>query len=221
MHRLRTLLLPTLLLAPDPPASGAPPADPPATPPAAPPPPAEPPRTFTQDELERQIGERLARERSKYGDYEDLKAKAAKFEEHEQAQLSELERERQARTAAEEKATAATSRAQDALVRAALISASAGTVDPDAVQIFALQKGTVTIGDDGQVTGAREAVEAVLAEKKYLVGTRSPGPGDGGQQPPPPPPGDLDTRLADAYGRGDWKTHRQLNAEKFAATLKT
>lgn len=35
----------------------------------------------TQDQLEKVIGQRIARERSKYADYKDLRAKAAKFDE--------------------------------------------------------------------------------------------------------------------------------------------
>lgn len=38
------------------------------------------------------IGERIAKEKSKYGDYDDLKANAAKFDEYEEKNKSELER---------------------------------------------------------------------------------------------------------------------------------
>lgn len=56
-------------------------------------------RTFTQEEMNAIITDRLNRERSKYADYEDLKAKAAKFDEAEEAGKSELQK-------ANEKATA-------------------------------------------------------------------------------------------------------------------
>jgi nucleotide-binding universal stress UspA family protein len=49
-------------------------------------------RTFTQAELERQIGERLARERAKYADYSQLKEKADKFEELQAETQTELEK---------------------------------------------------------------------------------------------------------------------------------
>lgn len=55
----------------------------------------------TQEDLNRIIDKRLERERAKYADYEDVKAKASKFDEAQQASLSEIERERQAREAAE------------------------------------------------------------------------------------------------------------------------
>jgi len=63
-------------------------------------------QTFTQRDLERIIGERLAREREKYSDYEDLKAKAARLDELEEANKSEhqklLERVEAAERRAEE-----------------------------------------------------------------------------------------------------------------------
>ncbi len=49
-------------------------------------------KTFTQDELNAILGDRLNREREKYADYEDLKAKAQKFDEQEEASKSELQK---------------------------------------------------------------------------------------------------------------------------------
>lgn len=46
----------------------------------------------TQADLDRIIGDRLARERSKYGDYDELKSKAAQFDELEEAKKTELEK---------------------------------------------------------------------------------------------------------------------------------
>ena len=54
--------------------------------------PAEKERTFTQAEMEAIIGERLKRERAKYADYDEFKAKAAKFDEAEEASKSELQK---------------------------------------------------------------------------------------------------------------------------------
>ena len=42
-------------------------------------------RTFTQEEVNAIVGKRLAEEKGKYSDYEDLKAKAAKYDEAEEA----------------------------------------------------------------------------------------------------------------------------------------
>ena len=49
-------------------------------------------RTFTQEELNAIVGKRLAEEKSKFADYEDLKAKASKFDEMEEANKSELQK---------------------------------------------------------------------------------------------------------------------------------
>jgi hypothetical protein len=159
-----------------------PPAAPPATPPPAEPP--APSATFTQAQLDAIVGDRLARERAKFEGFDDLKAKAAKLDEIEAASLSETERlsreleaERASRTAAEQRAT-------DALRRSSVVSAAqrAGAIDPDAV-LALLPEGSVTVKDDGSVTGVDEAVSALLAAKPYLVGkppTPTPGGADGG-----------------------------------------
>lgn len=55
-----------------------------------------PERTFTQAELDATIGERLARERAKYADYESIKAKAAQYDEQVEASKSELQKAREA-----------------------------------------------------------------------------------------------------------------------------
>ena len=54
--------------------------------------PAEKERTFTQAELDTIVAERLKRERSKYADYDEFKAKAAKYDEVEEANKSELQK---------------------------------------------------------------------------------------------------------------------------------
>ena len=53
---------------------------------------AEKPRSFTQDEVDRVVGERLARERSKYADYDEVKKKAVEFEELQAETATELEK---------------------------------------------------------------------------------------------------------------------------------
>ena len=49
-------------------------------------------RTFTQEELDEIVKARIAKERAKYTDYDDLKAKASKFDEIEEANKTELEK---------------------------------------------------------------------------------------------------------------------------------
>ena len=52
----------------------------------------EPEATFTQDDVNRIVADRVARERAKYEDYESLREKAAKFDEAEEASKSELQK---------------------------------------------------------------------------------------------------------------------------------
>jgi len=49
-------------------------------------------KTFTQDDLDRVVAERLSRERAKFADYEDIKAKAAKFDQLEAEKQTEQEK---------------------------------------------------------------------------------------------------------------------------------
>lgn len=50
------------------------------------------PRTFTQDEVNAIVGKRLAEEKGKFADYDVLKEKAAKFDEAQEAQKTELQK---------------------------------------------------------------------------------------------------------------------------------
>lgn len=49
-------------------------------------------KTYTQADIDRIIGDRLAREKAKYADYEEIKAKAEKYDAAEEAQKSELQK---------------------------------------------------------------------------------------------------------------------------------
>ena len=48
--------------------------------------------TFSQADVDRIVAERLSRERAKYGDYESLRDKAAKFDAAEEANKTELQK---------------------------------------------------------------------------------------------------------------------------------
>lgn len=74
--------------------------------------------TLTQDKLDAIISSRLTKEREKYGDYDELKAKAAKADELEAASLSDLERAQRERDEAKAAAEKATSDAAAAVLNA-------------------------------------------------------------------------------------------------------
>lgn len=58
-------------------------------------------KTFTQAELDRVVEQRLQRERSKYADYDDVRAKAAELDQLREANASELEKAQGKATKAE------------------------------------------------------------------------------------------------------------------------
>ncbi len=131
-------------------------------------------KTFTQADVDRIVQERLARAPKAPADYDDLKAKAGKFDELEAANATELEKAQKRAEAAEKAAADAVDRARQSDLRSAVIAEAtkAGAVDPVAV-FSLLKKDAVTVGDDGQVTNADPAVKELLELKPYLVGTAS------------------------------------------------
>lgn len=63
-------------------------------------------KTFTQAEMDSIIEGRLARERQKYADYEDLREKASKYDEYQEQSKTELQKEKEKSDALQEKLTA-------------------------------------------------------------------------------------------------------------------
>ena len=63
-------------------------------------------KTFTQEELDSIVEGRLARERQKYADYEDLREKASKYDEYQEQSKTELQKEKEKSDALQAKLTA-------------------------------------------------------------------------------------------------------------------
>ena len=61
------------------------------------------PKTFTQADLDRIVQERVNRERAKYEGFEELKAKAQKYDEQEEANKTELQKAQERATELEAK----------------------------------------------------------------------------------------------------------------------
>lgn len=136
-------------------------------------------KTFTQEELNQIVRDRLARETSKYKDYNDLKSKATKFDELQAQNQSELDKALERASNAETKAAEADTKLRQALVRSAVVSEATrlNAVDPDAV--FALlDRTTIEIKDDGTIEGVKSAVESLMQEKPYLKSTTRTGMGN-------------------------------------------
>jgi hypothetical protein len=105
----------------------------------------------TQEAFDRIIGERVARTKAQYADYDDLKTKAEKFDAAEQANLSELEKERKRAEVAEQKAAAYEAKEQRAkwaveIVKDSSVPASAlrGSTKEELAEHFEQLKALVT-----------------------------------------------------------------------------
>lgn len=108
----------------------------------------------SQEDLNRIIADRISRERSKFTDYEDLKAKAVKFDELDAANKSEIEKANEKAAAAEKAAEKATA---DALrLRVAL---KHGISDEDA-DLF------LTGTDEATLTKQAERLTERIADRK-------------------------------------------------------
>lgn len=160
------------------------PTDPPTDP--APQPESDPPKTFTQEELDKVVADRLARERKKYdkfADYDDVKSKLAEFEkaeeERKKAEMTEAERlakekeeyEKKAKES-EESAAQALDKANKRLIKAEFrVLARELGVRPDALDdaYVLADLDAVSVDDEGAVTGVKEALETLTKAKPYLV----------------------------------------------------
>lgn len=138
--------------------------------------PAEPERTFTQAEMDAIIGDRLKRERAKYADYEDVKAKAARYDAAEEAAKTDLqkaveerdrlkaqlERLEGERARAEQVAKAASEHGVDA----ALLARMSGDVEENALflkqQLAAMPKYPTLTNDRGDPKPPAISKDAIL-----------------------------------------------------------
>lgn len=124
-------------------------------------------KTFTQAELDAIVSDRLKRDRAKYADYEELKAKAGKLDKIEEASKSELQKATERAAAlqteldslrkAEELRNMRDSIAAELGVPAVLLTAEteeACRTQAEAVlTLTANQKGYPTVRDGGEVSG--------------------------------------------------------------------
>jgi hypothetical protein len=146
-----------------------------------------PEKTLTQADVDRVVADRLARERQKFADYDDVKAKAARLDEIEAANATEAEKLAAKADAAEKLAAAATARAVKAEVKA--LSDSFADRDDAVLNLGDLSR-FITDGDVD--TDAIEAeLGKVLERKPHLgkvAGARNPAPdqsqGRGGDNGP-------------------------------------
>ena len=110
-------------------------------------------------------------ERNKFKDYNELKARAGRADELEQAQLTEAEKMEARAIEAEKKVTDAQAQIADAMIasQVKVRASQMGVVDPDAA--FLLLDRTNVQYADGNVTGVDDAIASLLEDKPYLRGT--------------------------------------------------
>lgn len=120
------------------------------------------------------VADRLARQKAQFGDYDELKNKAAKLDEIEQNAKTELERERDARTKAEKAAAEVAATASKRLAAAELKAALTGITDnpADIVEDLDLSR---YINEQGEVDA-----DAVTRLRNKFVALAKPATGDGG-----------------------------------------
>jgi hypothetical protein len=141
------------------PPEPTPPAPPAPTPPAPPEPPAYT-APATQADLDRIIGERVARERAKYADYDDIKAKAEAHDASVEAARTEQEKAVEAARKEGEEAATKAGNARLVAAEARALAAQAGFRSLSDVSLVDLSG--VKVDDKGVVDG--EAVKAKLKE---------------------------------------------------------
>lgn len=179
---------------PNEPIAPAAPAAPAATEDPKPTPTTEP-RTFTQAELDQIIEKRLG----KYRDYDEIKAKASKFDEAEEAAKSELQKERERAERAESEAMAAKREA------------------------FAATKGMPVELITGSTQEEWDAAAAKALEWKGAQADPTPPPpvptahAAGNNGVPAGSPGDIDAQIAEAEKAHNFSLAIALKQRKFAA----
>lgn len=193
--------------------TGTPPIGTPATgtPPA---PPAS--KTFTQEELDAIVTDRLKRAVPK--DYEELQKKAAAHDAAIEASKTELEKAQEKAAAAETARVEALSKANARILRAEIRAEAAAqkAVDPDVVIALLAGDDSISVDEDGNAVGVADAVKKLLKAKTYLVGSGAParsggefGGNDGKT---------IDQQIAEAEKAGDFATARRLKINKGLAS---
>lgn len=153
-----------------------------------PPTPPETPKKLdiTQEELDRIIADRVRR--AKPDDYDDLLKMKAERDAEVEAKKTEEQRKEDERKERERKTNEKNSKANAKLIRAEVIAEALAQNVIDADIVVALLSGSkdIKVDDDGEVTGAKEAVAQLLTDKPMLIkGSKSSSAGGefGGNDP--------------------------------------
>ncbi|HDR7641231.1 phage scaffolding protein [Bacillus wiedmannii] len=137
-------------------------------------------KTLTQEQVDEVIAKRLERERKKYEDYDDLKAKLVAFEqadeERRKQEMTEVERLQAEKDEAAKKAVEASELAQKAQEQAnsrilnteiKSVARSLNANDPNDV-LALLDKTEIKIDEEGNIQGVESAVDALKTIKPWM-----------------------------------------------------
>ncbi|WP_052410269.1 phage scaffolding protein [Paenibacillus durus] len=132
------------------------------------------PKTFTQEELDAIVRDRLARDRKGHEDYDDIEARLAGFETTQAELNAAKEAAEQRAQVAEEARSKALETANQRLVKAefkALAHSADHKIRPDAIEdAFKLADiSGVTVDDTGNVVGMHDVIKALIESKPYLT----------------------------------------------------
>ena len=132
--------------------------------------PETPARTFTQEEMNRFVGNARREERSKFSDHADLLEKSKKLAELEQAQLSEQEKLTQRASEAEKREADARAKVESTAISSAVKvrAIQLGVVDPDAAYLLMDKSSVRYDGETDTVNGVDDALNLLLDDKPYL-----------------------------------------------------
>jgi len=156
-------------------------------------------KTFTQQDLDRIIEERLGRERQKYADYDTIKAELGKLK---QSQMSDLEKLTQAASENERRAIAAESRIAQTEIKADFVerAIAAGVTDIRLAYLAAQAEGLLGAYDPDKGVGKHNFEEL---KKRYpnLFRAGAGGSADGGAGGGGKVGGDMNAWIRRAAGR--------------------
>ncbi|PEC58451.1 scaffolding protein [Bacillus wiedmannii] len=142
--------------------------------------PNEETKTLTQEQVDDVVAKRLERERKKYEDYDDIKAKLIALEQAEEErkkqEMTEVERLQAEKDEAAKKAIEASELAQKAQEKANArilnmeiksVARSLNANDPNDV-LALLDKSEINIDEEGNIQGVESAVEALKVSKPWM-----------------------------------------------------
>lgn len=166
-------------------------------------------KTFTQDELNAIVADRVAR--AKPADYDDLKAKAEEFDKIAEAQKTDLQKAQEAaEVRKQERDSARSELTRTQRIAEIRIEALKQGADEELVMALLANDATIKV-ENGQVVGAKEAVEQLIERKPNLKtgGTRTSSGEFGGNDQ-----STVAERIAALEAKGDKDSRREALALK-------